>query len=167
MRDASTVEFLRGTGRIAMAYSGFTSFRLPMNSMGAFHEAAKLGFRYIETDVRATRDGVAVTLHDRKLGPESGVPGAIDQLSWLDVRKANLCAGESIPALKELLSALPDMRINIAISNTHRPSSRPSTSSNERKHTTVASCCQTGAGSAEHCSWASLNLARPWLSQVL
>jgi glycerophosphoryl diester phosphodiesterase len=115
MRDASTVEFLRGTGRIAMAHRGFTSFRLPMNSMGAFHEAAKLGFRYIETDVRATRDGVAVILHDRKLRPESGVPGAIDQLSWRDVRKANLGAAESIPALEELLSALPEMRINIDI----------------------------------------------------
>lgn len=115
MRDASAVEFLRGTGRIAMAHRGFTSFRLPMNSMGAFHEAAKLGFRYIETDVRATRDGVAVILHDRKLRPESGVPGAIDQLSWRDVRKANLGAAESIPALEELLSVLPEMRINIDI----------------------------------------------------
>jgi glycerophosphoryl diester phosphodiesterase len=115
MRDASAVEFLRGSGRIAMAHRGFTSFRLPMNSMGAFHEAAKLGFRYIETDVRASRDGVAVILHDRRLGPDSGVPGAIDQLYWRDVRNANLGAGESIPTLEELLIALPDMRINIDI----------------------------------------------------
>ena len=118
MSDVGAVEFLRGTGRIAMAHRGFTSFRrprIPQNSMAAFHEAAKLGFRYIETDVRATRDGVAVILHDRRLGPESGVPGAIDQLSWRDVRTANLGAGESIPTLEDLLSALPDMRINIDI----------------------------------------------------
>src|SRR5580693_7414334 len=92
---APTVEFLRGAGPIAMAHRGFTYFRLPMNSMGAFHEAAKLGFRYIETDVRATRDGVAVVLHDRSLPSASGVPGTIDQLSWPQARTADLGAGEA------------------------------------------------------------------------
>jgi glycerophosphoryl diester phosphodiesterase len=113
--DLGTLEFFRGTRRIAMAHQGFTSFRLPMNSMGAFREAAKLGFRYIETDVRATRDGVAVILHDRRLGPASSVPGAVDRLYWRDVRKAQLGAGESIPTLEELLAGLPNMRINIDI----------------------------------------------------
>jgi glycerophosphoryl diester phosphodiesterase len=113
--DDGVVEFLRGAGRIAMAHQGFTSFTFPKNSFGAFHEAAKLGFRYIETDVRATRDGVAVTLHDRMLGRGTGVPGAVDQLDWRDVRRANLGAGQSIPTLKDLLAALPDMRINVDI----------------------------------------------------
>lgn len=98
-----------------MAHRGFTSFRLPMNSMGAFHEAARLGFRYIETDVRATRDGVAVILHDRRLPPQSELPGAIDRLSWRDIRTADIGAGESIPTLEELLVALPAMRINVDI----------------------------------------------------
>jgi glycerophosphoryl diester phosphodiesterase len=113
--DAGTPEYLRSTGRIAMAHRGFTSFRFPMNSMGAFHEAARLGFRYIETDVRATRDGVAVILHDRRLPVQSGLPGAIDRLPWRDVRTADLGAGESIPTLEDLLSALPGVRLNIDI----------------------------------------------------
>lgn len=98
-----------------MAHRGFTSFRLPMNSMGAFQEAAKLGFRYIETGVRATRDGVAVILHDRRLAPGVGLSGAVDRLDWRDVRKAQLGAGQSIPTLEDLLTALPDMRVNIDI----------------------------------------------------
>ena len=113
--EVNNLEFFRGSGRIAMAHRGFTSFRLPMNSMGAFLEAAKLGFRYIETDVRATRDGVAVILHDRRLGPESAVPGAVDRLYWRDVRKARLGAGETVSTLEDLLSALPDIRVNIDI----------------------------------------------------
>jgi glycerophosphoryl diester phosphodiesterase len=98
-----------------MAHRGFTSFTLPMNSMAAFQEAAKLGFRYVETDVRATRDGVAMIMHDRRLGPESGVSGAVDQLDWRDIGRANLGAGQSVPTLEELLGALPDMRVNIDI----------------------------------------------------
>jgi glycerophosphoryl diester phosphodiesterase len=112
---APTVQYLRNVGRIAMAHRGFTSFRWPMNSMGAFCEAAKLGFRYVETDVRATRDGVAVILHDRMFRSDSGASGAIDRWYWRDVRHVHLGAGESMPTLEELLSALPDMRVNIDI----------------------------------------------------
>ena len=98
-----------------MAHRGFTAFRLPMNSMAAFQEAVRLGFRYIETDVRATRDGVAVILHDRGLPSRSGVPGPVDRLHWRDVRTADIGAGESIPTLEEVLTALPDVRVNIDI----------------------------------------------------
>ncbi|MHA7652503.1 glycerophosphodiester phosphodiesterase [Mycobacterium sp. ML4] len=109
------MEFLRETGRIAMAHRGFTSFKFPMNSMAAFGEAVKLGFRYIETDVRATRDGVAVILHDRRLGPDCGVRGAVDELDWQVARTADLGAGESIPTLEDLLTTHPDIRVNIDI----------------------------------------------------
>ncbi|WP_208611785.1 glycerophosphodiester phosphodiesterase family protein [Mycobacterium paraffinicum] len=109
------MQFLRDAGRIAMAHRGFTSVKWPMNSMGAFREAAKLGFRYVETDVRATRDGVAVILHDRNFRSESGAAGAIDRRHWREVRHLQLGAGESIPTLEELLETLPDMRVNIDI----------------------------------------------------
>jgi glycerophosphoryl diester phosphodiesterase len=83
--------------------------------MGAFHEAVELGFRYIETDVHGTRDGVAVIHHDRRLVAATGVSGPIDQLYWRDVRTADLGAGETIPTLEDLLAALPDVRVNIDI----------------------------------------------------
>lgn len=98
-----------------MAHRGFTAFKFPKNSMGAFAEAIRLGYRYIETDVRATRDGVAVVQHDRRFRPAAGIRGPINDLYWRDVRKADLGAGESIPTLEELLAAYPDTRVNIDI----------------------------------------------------
>lgn len=109
------VEFLRENGPIAMAHRGFTSFKYPMNTMAAFREAVQLGFRYIETDVRATRDGVAVVLHDRRLDDRCGVRGAVDELDWREVSTADLGAGESIPTLEDLLTTYPDIRVNIDI----------------------------------------------------
>ena len=97
-----------------MAHMGF-GLSVPKNSMAAFAEATKLGFRYVETDVRATRDGIAVILHDRKLEYQSGVPGAIDKLDWKDVQKATLGDGESIPTLEEILGTWPLLRVNIDI----------------------------------------------------
>lgn len=109
------VGFLRESGPIAMAHRGFTSFKFPMNSMAAFREAVRLGYRYIETDVRATRDGVAVVLHDRRLSDAWGVRGAVDELDWREVRTADLGSGEPIPTLEDLLTAHPTIRVNIDI----------------------------------------------------
>lgn len=107
--------FLREEGPIAMAHRGFTSFTYPMNSMAAFREAVRLGFRYVETDVRATRDGVAVVVHDRRLDDACGLRGAVDELDWRELQTADLGAGESIPTLEDLLTTHPDIRVNIDI----------------------------------------------------
>lgn len=80
--------------------------------MAAFAEAVKLGFRYIETDVRATRDEVPVILHDRK--PKS-LPRPIDKLDWKDLPKAALGDGESIATMESVLRAWPFLRFNIDI----------------------------------------------------
>lgn len=80
--------------------------------MAAFAEAVKLGFRYLETDVRATRDGVPVILHDRKL---NSLPRPIDKLDWRDIPTAARGDGESIATLESVLRALPSVRFNIDI----------------------------------------------------
>jgi glycerophosphoryl diester phosphodiesterase len=80
--------------------------------MAAFVEAVKLGFRYVETDVRATRDGVPVILHDRRL---KSLARPIDKLDWKDIPKAALGDGESIATLESVLRAWPSVRFNIDI----------------------------------------------------
>ena len=81
--------------------------------MAAFAAAVALGYRYVETDVHATRDGVLVAFHDEGLQRLSGRPEAISELAWRDLETVRVGGGHAIPRFEELLAAWPDLRIAV------------------------------------------------------
>ena len=81
--------------------------------MPAFQGAVDLGFRYIETDVHATADGVLVAFHDDRLDRVTDRKGKISELLWTDVSQALVDSKEPIPRFRELLASFPDLKINI------------------------------------------------------
>ena len=98
---------------IAFAHQGGAS-DFPENTMRAFQHAVDLGYRYIETDVHATIDGVLVAFHDDTLDRVTDRSGVIGDLRWADVRQARVGDGDDrIPLLEDLLGAWPDVRVNI------------------------------------------------------
>lgn len=103
--------FLDHPGPIPFAHRGGACDR-PENTMPAFENAVRLGYRYLETDVHVTADGVLVAFHDDVLDRVTDRQGHIDELPWAEVRQARV-DGESIPLLEDLLGAWPDARVNI------------------------------------------------------
>src|SRR3954470_4764264 len=85
------------------------------NSMPAFEACVAIGYRYLETDVRATADGVLVVFHDPVLERVTDAAGRIDQLPWSVAAGARIGGGEPILRLEELLGAWPDIRFNLDI----------------------------------------------------
>ena len=83
------------------------------NSMHAFKEAVALGYRYLETDVHATRDGVLLAFHDRVLDRVTDRNGTIADLSYAEISEARIHGIDPIPRLSELLAEFPDARFNI------------------------------------------------------
>ena len=81
--------------------------------MAAFSRAVDEGYRYVETDVHATADGVLVAFHDYHLDRVTDQRGRISDLTWDEVRKARISGREPIPLMAEVLDALPDTRFNI------------------------------------------------------
>lgn len=81
--------------------------------MAAFAAAIDLGYRYVETDVHATRDGVLVAFHDEGLQRLSGRPESIADLDWRDLETVRVGGGHAIPRFEELLEAWPDLRIAV------------------------------------------------------
>jgi glycerophosphoryl diester phosphodiesterase len=83
------------------------------NSMHAFKEAVALGYRYLETDVHATRDGVLLAFHDHLLDRVTDHTGAIADMTFAQVSEARIHGIDPIPRLAELLAEFPDARFNI------------------------------------------------------
>lgn len=82
------------------------------NTIPAFEHAVSLGYRYLETDVHVTVDGVLVAFHDADLERLTGRPGTIADRTWSELEAIDL-GGASIPRLDDLLSTFPEVRFNI------------------------------------------------------
>jgi glycerophosphoryl diester phosphodiesterase len=109
---ADEFDFLRWPGPIAFAHRGGAS-EVPENTMPAFEHAVRLGYRYVETDVHATADGVLLAFHDDVLDRVTDRTGVIGELPWSAVSEARVDGLEPIPLFEDLLGAFPDLRVNI------------------------------------------------------
>lgn len=83
------------------------------NSMAAFRRAVDEGFRYLETDVHATADGIAVAFHDVRLDRVTTGRGAISAHTLEQLADIRIGGREPIPTLVEVLQAFPDTFLNI------------------------------------------------------
>ncbi len=85
------------------------------NSLAAFRRAVAEGYRYLETDVRATRDGVVVVMHDATLDRTTDRSGEVERLGWTVVRTARVNGREPVCGLADLLEELPNTLLNIDV----------------------------------------------------
>jgi len=83
------------------------------NTRAAFAHAVALGYRYLETDVHLTRDGVLVAFHDAVLERVTDGVGEIEDLAWSDLSGLRIAGREPVPTLPDLLAAFPEARFNV------------------------------------------------------
>jgi glycerophosphoryl diester phosphodiesterase len=109
------------TPPLAIAHRG-SRHLWPENTMEAFSQAVALGFRFLETDLQVTADGVLVCIHDDTVDRTTDGTGAVnsfgfDELAALDAgfrhntegRHPFRGRGLSIPSLEETVTALPEV----------------------------------------------------------
>lgn len=85
----------------------------PENSIAAFDAAVGLGYRFVETDVHTTADGVLVAFHDPGLARMTGGAGLVADLPYVELARRRIAGSQSIPRLEEILDSWPQLRINI------------------------------------------------------
>ena len=105
---------------IAMAHRG-SMLLWPENTMTAFQEAVDLGYRYLETDLQISRDGVLVTFHDDTIDRTTDGTGLVSDHSLAELQELDAgyrfeidgdspyrSRGIRIPTLEELATTYPD-----------------------------------------------------------
>jgi glycerophosphoryl diester phosphodiesterase len=102
-----------------IAHRGASAYA-PENTLAAFQLAAEMGAGYIETDLRYTREGRFVLLHDTRVNRTTGGRGRIAQMDFATVRRLDAgswfspgFAGERIPTLEEGLALAEECGLGI------------------------------------------------------
>lgn len=90
----------------------------PENSIAAIDACVALGIDAIENDVRHTRDGVAVIMHDETVDRMTNGHGRVADLSWAELSRLRLrtrnggagaaLTNERVPTLDEYIAAAKD-----------------------------------------------------------
>lgn len=98
-----------------LAHRGLSQHRddVDENTLEAFSEALEYGATHIESDIQATKDGVAVLFHDSDLKRVAGIDRQVSELSFDEIKKIRLHSSGSIPSLEEALAMFPDSRFNL------------------------------------------------------
>ncbi|WHZ28528.1 MAG: Glycerophosphoryl diester phosphodiesterase [Nitrospira sp.] len=77
----------------------------PENTLAAIERGIALHTHLVEFDVRATRDGQLVLLHDATLGRTTNGHGPIAHHLWSDVKRLTTSDGQPLPLLADALRA--------------------------------------------------------------
>lgn len=87
----------------------------PENTLSAIHNAIHLGVDYVELDIRATKDGHLVIMHDGTVDRTTNGKGAVKDLDLETIRSLDAgskydpkFAGEKVPTFDEVLALCHD-----------------------------------------------------------
>lgn len=101
----------------------------PQNTLASFRKALELGADGVELDVRLTKDGNLVVIHDPVVDYVSDGKGYVADYTLKEIKKLDFgyrfsqeFSGEQIPTLEEALDVLKELKfINIEIKNDPLP----------------------------------------------
>jgi glycerophosphoryl diester phosphodiesterase len=127
--------FLQGPCPLTFAHRG-GSLLWPENTMAAFRGAVEMGYRYLETDLHATRDGALVLIHDDTLERTTDGRGPVWEHTLAELKRFDAGyrfspdggrtypyrgQGVTVPALEEVVEAFPEVRLNVEIKQEQPP----------------------------------------------
>jgi glycerophosphoryl diester phosphodiesterase len=160
----AAVNFERQNRPAIVAHRG-ASAAFPENTFPSFEGAIEAGADFVELDVRMTRDGVPVILHDLDVSVRTNGAGFVHELTLAQVKELDASNGEGppvqVPTLEEVLELLSG-RIGVDIEIKNLPGEPSFDSPREAAAEAVVRTLQGGVfeGTAFVCSFNWLAIER-------
>ena len=85
------------------------------NSLEAIRVARKCGADFVEVDVRLSKDGHLVVIHDDAVDRTTDGSGKVEEMTLEDLSGLNLKNGEKIPTLSEAISLSEELGMGIVV----------------------------------------------------
>ncbi len=85
----------------------------PENTLAAFKDSYDLGYRWLETDVRLSKDKVLYVFHDEDLSRLLGKPNKISDLNSWDIDELLIETEHKIPRFDRLANTFSDTVFNV------------------------------------------------------
>jgi glycerophosphoryl diester phosphodiesterase len=98
---------------VVLAHRGGTAST--ENTLETFKDAVRAGVFSVETDVRTTKDDVAILFHDADLKRVANIDKTISETTYAEIEKIDLIGGGKVLTLVQALTALPQTRFNLDI----------------------------------------------------
>ena len=112
--DSGAVRYRDAPGPLAVAHRGGAGLAAE-NTLEAFRRSHALGVRFLETDVRITRDGHLVAFHDGLLDRVTPLTGRVRAATLAELATTTVQGGGPVLALPELLANFPDSCFTIDV----------------------------------------------------
>ena len=106
-------DYFNAARPVVLAHRGGSMFT--ENTIEAFKASEQARVFSIETDVRTTKDGIAILFHDADLLRVAGINQKVSETNYSDIQNIELTSGGRVPTLVQALQALPLMRFNLDI----------------------------------------------------
>lgn len=85
------------------------------NTLAAYRRAISFGVDVIEIDLRGTRDGEIIILHDETLDRTTDGKGKVTDYTLAELKQLNAGNGESVPTYAEVLDLVADTGVKLLL----------------------------------------------------
>jgi glycerophosphoryl diester phosphodiesterase len=100
---------------VSIAHRGGIIPGVPENTLAAFRRAMLEGAEVIEIDLRASKDGQVVVMHDPSVDRTTNGSGKVSEMYWVDLARLDAGGGERIPTFAEVLDLVKGSGVKLLL----------------------------------------------------